>query len=64
MLGTALSESTVQVSPFRRGKDLQCSHTGERPDLSRELPNWMFGAAFGDGTKLAPPETASLGSNS
>ena len=28
---------TLQVSPFRRGKDLKCIYKDERPDLCREL---------------------------
>jgi hypothetical protein len=38
-----LAGRTLQVAPFRRGKNLTCIYTDERPDLSRELPNWMFG---------------------
>ena len=37
---------TLQVSPFRRGKALKCIYTHERPDLCRELPNWMFGKSY------------------
>ncbi|WP_322885941.1 hypothetical protein U8C32_26935 (plasmid) [Sinorhizobium medicae] len=32
----------MQVSPYRRGKSLMSIYTDERPDLSRELPNWML----------------------
>ena len=35
----------LQVSPFRRGKELTCIYTNERPDLCRELPNWMSTSA-------------------
>ena len=33
---------TLQVAPFRRGKDLKCIYTEERRGFSREVPNWMF----------------------
>ena len=36
----------LQVSPFRRGKELTCIYTNERPDLCRELPNWMFDESY------------------
>ncbi|MGY5795161.1 hypothetical protein ACXHXM_33945 len=36
----------MQVSPFRRGKNLTCIYTDERPDLCRELPNWMFNQRY------------------
>ena len=51
-----LAGRTLHVSPFRRGKDLTCIYTDERPDLSRELPNWMFDASYCSGMKLGPPE--------
>ena len=38
----ALFGRTLQVSYNRRGKDLTCIYTDERPGLTRELPNWMF----------------------
>src|ERR1700761_8744242 len=47
---------TLQVSPFRRGKDLRCIYTEERPDLCRELPNWMFDDAYCGGMTLGRPE--------
>lgn len=47
---------TLQVSPFRRGKDLRCIYTDERPDLCRELPNWMFDEGYCAGMRLATPE--------
>jgi hypothetical protein len=47
---------TLQVSPFRRGKDLKCIYTEERPDLCRELPNWMFDEAYCGGMTLGLPE--------
>ncbi|MCW1755038.1 hypothetical protein [Rhizobium acaciae] len=34
--------SEVRVSPYRRGKSLMSIYTDKRPDLSHELPNWMF----------------------
>jgi hypothetical protein len=37
---------TLQASPFRRGKELTCIYTDERPDLCRELPNWMFDESY------------------
>jgi hypothetical protein len=43
---------TLQVSPHRRGKDLQCIYTDERPDLSRELPTWMFDESYCAGMTL------------
>src|SRR5271170_2427210 len=47
---------TLQVSPFRRGKDLKCIYTDERPDLCRELPNWMFDEGYCAGMALGAPE--------
>ena len=47
---------TLQVSPHRRGKDLQCIYTDERPDLSRELPTWMFDASYCAGMALGEPQ--------
>jgi hypothetical protein len=47
---------TLQVSPFRRGKALTCIYTHERPDLCRELPNWMFDEGYCVGLTLGPPE--------
>ena len=49
---------TLQVSPFRRGKDLKCIYTDERPDLCRELPNWMFDEAYCSGMTLGLPEVS------
>jgi hypothetical protein len=46
----------LQVSPFRRGKELTCIYTNERPDLCRELPNWMFDESYCAGMTLGPPE--------
>ena len=47
---------TLQVSPHRRGKDLQCIYTDERPDLSRELPTWMFDESYCAGMALGEPQ--------
>lgn len=47
---------TLQVSPHRRGKDLQCIYTDERPDLSRELPTWMFDESYCAGMVLGEPQ--------
>ena len=47
---------TLQVSPFRRGKDLRCIYTDERPDLCREIPNRMFDEGYCAGMKLGAPE--------
>src|ERR1019366_1371349 len=46
----------LQVSPFRRGKELTCIYTNERPDLCRELPNWMFDERYCAGMTLGEPE--------
>src|SRR6266851_1810310 len=54
---------TLQVSPFRRGKDLTCIYTHERPDLSRELPNWMFDEGYCAGMTLGSPEISIEGLN-
>ena len=54
---------TLQVSPFRRGKALTCIYTNERPDLCRELPNWMFDADYCSGMTLGPPEISIDGLN-
>ena len=49
---------TLQVSSHRRGKDLQCIYTDERPDLSRELPTWMFDEAYCVGMALGEPQVS------
>ena len=54
---------TLQVSPHRRGKDPKCIYTEERPDLSRELPNWMFDESCCVGMTLGPPEISIEGLN-
>lgn len=54
---------TVQVSPYRRDKDLKCIYTDERPDLSRELPNWMFDEGYCAGMALGAPEISIKGLN-
>ena len=46
----------LQVSPFRRGKGLTCIYTDERPDLCRELPNWMFDGSYCGSMTLGLPE--------
>ena len=47
---------TLQVSRNRRGKELTCIYTEERPDLARELPNWMFDERYCAGMSLGPPQ--------
>ena len=54
---------TLQVSPFRRGKELTCIYTNERPDLCRELPNWMFDESYCAGMALGRPEISIEGLN-
>ena len=49
---------TLQVSRNRRGKDLTCIYTDERPDLARELPNWMFEEKYCAGMSLGPPQVS------
>ena len=49
---------TLQVSPFRRGKNLVCIYTGDRPDLSRELPTWMFDESYCAGMALGPAQVS------
>jgi len=51
-----LFNRTVQVSHFRRGKDLKCIYTTECPGLGRELPNWMFDEAYCSKMVLGSPE--------
>jgi hypothetical protein len=46
----------LQVSRNRRGQDLTCIYTDERPDLARELPNWMFDEKYCAGMSLGPPQ--------
>jgi hypothetical protein len=53
----------LQVSPHRRGKDLTCIYTDERPGLSRELPNWMFDESYCIGMVLGPPQISIEGLN-
>src|ERR1700694_5859282 len=54
---------TLQVSPFRRGKDLTCIYTDERPDLCRELPTWMFDESYCAGMTLGLPQISVEGLN-
>lgn len=49
-------QATLQVSPFRRDKDLTCIYTDKRPDFCRELPNWMFDEGYCAGMTLGLPE--------
>jgi len=49
---------TLQVSRNRRGKDLTSIYTEERPDLARELPNWMFDEIYCAGMSLGPPQVS------
>jgi len=56
-----LCGQTLQVSSHRRGKDLQCIYTDERPDLSRELPTWMFDASYCTGMVLGEPQISTEG---
>ena len=63
MLGTPLFGRTLRVSPFRRGKDLTCIYTDERPDLCRELPNWMFDEGYCAGMTLGQAEISIEGLN-
>jgi hypothetical protein len=54
-----LFRRTLQVSYNRRGsKDLTCIYTEERPDLARELPNWMFDERYCAGMSLGPPRVS------
>ncbi|WP_268815154.1 hypothetical protein [Sinorhizobium medicae] len=36
-------------------------YTDERPDLSRELPNWMFDERYCGEMRLGPPEISIAG---
>ena len=54
---------TLQVSPFRRGKELTCIYVDERPDLCRELPNWMFDESYCSDMTLGQPEVSIEGLN-
>ena len=54
---------TLRVAPHRRGRDLKCIYTDERPDLSRELPNWMFDEGYCASMALGPPEISIEGLN-
>jgi hypothetical protein len=53
---------TLQVSRNRRGKDLTCIYTDERPDLARELPNWMFEEKYCAGMSVGRPQVSIEGS--
>jgi hypothetical protein len=48
----------LQVSRNRRAKDLTCIYTDERPDLARELPNWMFDESYCAGMSLGSPQVS------
>src|SRR6516162_984327 len=52
---------TLQVSSHRRGKDLQCIYTDDRPDLSRKLPTWMFDESYCAGMTLGEPQISIAG---
>jgi hypothetical protein len=54
---------TLQVAPFRRGKDLKCIYTEERRGFSREAPNWMFDEGYCAGMALGPPQVSIDGLN-
>src|SRR4029077_4265610 len=54
---------TLQVAPFRRGKDLKCIYTEERRGFSREVPNWMFDESYCAGMALGPPQVSIDGLN-
>jgi IS66 Orf2 like protein len=43
---------TLQVAPFRSGKDLKCICTEEQRGFSREVPNWMFDESYCAGMAL------------
>ena len=58
-----LSGRTLQVSPHRRGKELTCIYTTERPDFSRELPNWMFDQAYCAGMTMGAAQVSLDGLN-
>ena len=53
-----LFDRTLRVSRNRRGKDLTCIYTDERPDLARELPNWMFDESYCASMSLGPPQVS------
>jgi hypothetical protein len=42
---------------------LKCIYSDERPDLCRELPNWMFDDSYCAGMTLGPPEISIEGLN-
>jgi len=54
---------TLQVAPFRCGKDLKCIYTEERRGFSREVPNWMFDESYCAGMALGPPQVSIDGLN-
>jgi hypothetical protein len=54
---------TLQVAPFRRGKDLKCIYTEERRGFSREVPNWMFDESYCASMALGPPQISIDGLN-
>ena len=54
---------TLQVAPFRRGRDLKCIITDERRGFSREVPNWMFDESYCAGMALGAPQVSIDGLN-
>ena len=54
---------TLQVAPFRRGKELKCIYTEERRGFSREVPNWMLDESYCAGMALGPPQVSIEGLN-
>jgi IS66 Orf2 like protein. len=53
---------TLQVAPFRRGKDLKCIYTEERRGFSREVPNWMFDESYCAAWRLDRRRSVLMGS--
>ena len=49
---------TVQVSHYRRGKDLKTIHIDLMPGYSREAPNWIFDPSYCAGMTQGPPEVS------
>ncbi|MDW9782416.1 hypothetical protein GOB92_30630 [Sinorhizobium meliloti] len=62
-LASAVREKGAGLAVSARRKSLMSIYTDERPDLSRELPNWMFDELYCGEMRLGPPEISIAGLN-
>jgi hypothetical protein len=63
ILGIRCTDERSRCRHSGAAKILTCIYTHERPDLSRELPNWMFDEGYCAGMTLGSPEISIEGLN-